>query len=594
MQAAVNTRLRCDPTDYARKQQEKKERAKELREQRQRGVFSDDHTFTPKVNPRAKGATPSSREEDERPAMQQPSGNSFDDIPIRPSKALLASRKEILSPEDGAAAVRKSSVAGNGRRPNNNRSDDGFGDHESDSLDTLSRKFPNRPAAREPEHLSPPRSTMEPQHDSLHREVKRATGRDLDDVPIKKPQSNAARAHTGPCLRNSSCGCPQCAGGGVSSRPEPPIRRREMRAEPADDPYAKPSAATGSRSARAAQSEIENSLTLLKSKMSRRKARSAPTNQAPLYLEKTEPSMHSARQSSESFGYASSSSSSSRRLAPEEPTASQRSNTRSSQPPADRSGGAAAGASRRSDAGDRMNASASRRLPRHQEEAEDEEDEPAAPPARRGSVPLPVATRPQAAADPNPEEYDDGDVEMRECANCNRRFNVVSLEKHQKICEKVFSGHRKVFDMTAKRLEGTEAEKYAKQGPKKGGAAAKRAAPEEQPIKAKAVDWKQQSNAFREAMRANREVTKAIKEGRPPPPMAPSAPDPSLIPCDFCGRRFNEKAAERHIPFCKEKSQRDNVSKGPGKKPGAAAASSGAAARSSAAAPPRAPPPRKR
>ncbi|GLD98604.1 hypothetical protein PINS_up007321 [Pythium insidiosum] len=48
MQAAVNTRLRCDPTDYARKQQEKKERAKELREQRQRGVFSDDHTFAPK------------------------------------------------------------------------------------------------------------------------------------------------------------------------------------------------------------------------------------------------------------------------------------------------------------------------------------------------------------------------------------------------------------------------------------------------------------------------------------------------------------------------------------------------------------------
>ncbi|GLD98602.1 hypothetical protein PINS_up007319 [Pythium insidiosum] len=175
---------------------------------------------------------------------------------------------------------------------------------------------------------------------------------------------------------------------------------------------------------------------------------------------------------------------------------------------------------------------------------------------------------------------------MRECANCNRRFNVVSLAKHQKICEKVFSGHRKVFDMTAKRLEGTEAEKYAKQGSKKGHAtASKRAAAEDQPIKAKAVDWKQQSNAFREAMRANREVTKAIKEGRPPPPMAPSAPDPSLIPCDFCGRRFNEKAAERHIPFCKEKSQRDNVSKGPGKKPAAtSAAASGAAARSSAAA----------
>ena len=37
---------------------------------------------------------------------------------------------------------------------------------------------------------------------------------------------------------------------------------------------------------------------------------------------------------------------------------------------------------------------------------------------------------------------------------------------------------------------------------------------------------------------------------REPPPVAPSAPDPSLIPCPNCGRRFNETAAERHIPKC--------------------------------------------
>lgn len=46
--AAAATRLRCDPTDYARRQQEKKDRAKDLREQRSKGVFSDDHTFAPK------------------------------------------------------------------------------------------------------------------------------------------------------------------------------------------------------------------------------------------------------------------------------------------------------------------------------------------------------------------------------------------------------------------------------------------------------------------------------------------------------------------------------------------------------------------
>lgn len=46
MQAA--TRLRCDPTEYARKQQEKRDRATELRTQRQKGFVSEDHTFAPK------------------------------------------------------------------------------------------------------------------------------------------------------------------------------------------------------------------------------------------------------------------------------------------------------------------------------------------------------------------------------------------------------------------------------------------------------------------------------------------------------------------------------------------------------------------
>jgi hypothetical protein len=48
MQQGANTRLRHDPTDYARKQQAAKERAKELRDQRQKGTLSEDHTFAPK------------------------------------------------------------------------------------------------------------------------------------------------------------------------------------------------------------------------------------------------------------------------------------------------------------------------------------------------------------------------------------------------------------------------------------------------------------------------------------------------------------------------------------------------------------------
>lgn len=42
------TRSRYDVTQYARKQQVAKERARELKEQRRVGILSEDHTFTPK------------------------------------------------------------------------------------------------------------------------------------------------------------------------------------------------------------------------------------------------------------------------------------------------------------------------------------------------------------------------------------------------------------------------------------------------------------------------------------------------------------------------------------------------------------------
>ena len=66
--------------------------------------------------------------------------------------------------------------------------------------------------------------------------------------------------------------------------------------------------------------------------------------------------------------------------------------------------------------------------------------------------------------------------------------------------------------------------------------------------------WRDKSEQFRQAMRAARGVTAAIKAGVNPRdiPMAPSVPDPSLILCPHCGRRFNEKAAERHIPKCQD------------------------------------------
>ena len=60
--------------------------------------------------------------------------------------------------------------------------------------------------------------------------------------------------------------------------------------------------------------------------------------------------------------------------------------------------------------------------------------------------------------------------------------------------------------------------------------------------------WQEKSNAFRQAM-------KAAREGK----AAPTIVDTSLVPCSFCGRKFNEKAAERHISFCEKKSKENQM-----------------------------------
>ena len=47
-----------------------------------------------------------------------------------------------------------------------------------------------------------------------------------------------------------------------------------------------------------------------------------------------------------------------------------------------------------------------------------------------------------------------------------------------------------------------------------------------------------------------------IHTGKKVPPPKPSAPNPDYVQCPVCKRRFQEHAAERHIPFCKEQSSR--------------------------------------
>jgi uncharacterized Zn-finger protein len=211
------------------------------------------------------------------------------------------------------------------------------------------------------------------------------------------------------------------------------------------------------------------------------------------------------------------------------------------------------------------------------------------------------------SAYPMPSEYPDDipmdnadEGERQQCPYCPRSFNPIPFEKHVKVCQKVFASKRKVFDSTKMRIQDNpellklhkQAQKEEKKAAKQsGGMAATIAAQRQQmakassqqqqdvivmakgpppaaaratpvaavannintPIKASGGElpaWKAQSIAFREAMKAARNYSKAVESGAPLPPVQASAPDPSLIPCPHCGRRFSQKAGERHIPQC--------------------------------------------
>ena len=77
-------------------------------------------------------------------------------------------------------------------------------------------------------------------------------------------------------------------------------------------------------------------------------------------------------------------------------------------------------------------------------------------------------------------------------------------------------------------------------------------------LQPKKKDWRQQHDQFVASIRAAREVTRSIAKGGPLPAYTPSAPNPDYVQCPYCERRFQDDTAQRHIPFCKEKSQRLN------------------------------------
>jgi len=145
---------------------------------------------------------------------------------------------------------------------------------------------------------------------------------------------------------------------------------------------------------------------------------------------------------------------------------------------------------------------------------------------------------------------------LEPCGICGRTFLPESLARHAPICQRnAQKGDRKQFDMTKQRLSELEISQINVDS-----ASQSKRGKENTPVTANHQDkpnWKIQHDELHENIRNAREITKAVKEGKPvPPPTKPAGPRPGYMQCEYCERHFSKTAAERHIEFCKEQKNR--------------------------------------
>ncbi|KAK7506937.1 hypothetical protein BaRGS_00001788 [Batillaria attramentaria] len=173
----------------------------------------------------------------------------------------------------------------------------------------------------------------------------------------------------------------------------------------------------------------------------------------------------------------------------------------------------------------------------------------AAPPPRRAPSP-PQEEEDIVVPGPGVDFYasvvDDGSGRpgrLVPCKLCGRKFADDRIAKHQNACKNA-QKKRKTFDGVQMRTDGTDMAKYVRKG----------AHTKDPPQTKKKADWRRQHEDFVNAIRYAKKMTQmeqqgvALKDLPPPPP----SHNPDLVPCPHCGRKFNDTAAERHIPRCKE------------------------------------------
>jgi hypothetical protein len=171
------------------------------------------------------------------------------------------------------------------------------------------------------------------------------------------------------------------------------------------------------------------------------------------------------------------------------------------------------------------------------------------------------------------EEDDDGD--RIECDGCGRKFKPESLQKHKKICKKVFQSKRKKFDMKKQRIVDEEHKDILKNAEfsEKKGKAKKVDTVLEAKKKANKEKWKKQSEEFRRMLRGTAQADMKddnilVVKGAPGTIQKPSEPvyNDDYEHCSICNRRYNSDAFKKHLPHC-EKKKKEAMIKNGGKNP---------------------------
>ncbi|VEN62264.1 unnamed protein product [Callosobruchus maculatus] len=162
-----------------------------------------------------------------------------------------------------------------------------------------------------------------------------------------------------------------------------------------------------------------------------------------------------------------------------------------------------------------------------------------APSASTAQARAPSVNRPSARQTPKASAVTRDD--LTECSYCGRRFAADRVQRHEEVCAKTGKKKRKAYDATKHRVQGTELEAYVIRGGggKKSAAASAKMVPK---------THEEFIAAIRAAKEAQAHLAKGGKLADLPPP--PPSSNPDYVQCPHCGRRFNEAAAERHIPKC--------------------------------------------